>query len=120
MTAPKHTPGPWELETVDPGAEWHIHAPTIGFADGRWDSMAIIYGDDDVWEEGKRAEGHANAYLIASAPDLLAALTALVGVIDDSSGVIDYRGNGNFAPWSELPAMAQAQQAIAKATGGEG
>lgn len=108
MTAPKHTPGPWELTTVEPGAEWHVSAPDMRCRAGSWTSLAVVYGQEDEWEEDMREEGRANSRLVAAAPDLLAAL----------QGFLDY--HSGHAPDPEITArVVDAEKAIAKATGGE-
>lgn len=63
-----HTPGPWRVEhAVD--HEWDISAPT-------WMSLAVVFGNEDE-EPRLESEGHANARLIAAAPELLEALLKL-------------------------------------------
>lgn len=58
----KHTPGPWQQAAF-----------TIQHSNGGEIATVTAFGDDDN-------EAHANAALIAAAPELLAALKA---VIDD-------------------------------------
>ena len=94
-----HTPGPW---TVDPktlavyAPDRHGHAAAVRVAEcGRTLLPAV--------------EIAANAALVAAAPDLLAALQALLPHVpghltEDLSG----------RPW-----LAQARTAIARATGGQ-
>jgi len=66
----KHTPGPWrcddevEMDDVKPRSSF-----SVGFAAGSW---------ADLTYSQKRDAWAANAALIAAAPDLLAALKALV------------------------------------------
>ena len=88
-----HTPGPWRLErSVE---EW-IEAPECG------DDADIVC--EAPWEgEASRKRWPANACLIAAAPDMLAALRAIVGAAE--------------AGFPEALQMARA--AIAKATGKE-
>ena len=95
-----HTPGPW---TVDPktlavyAPDRHGHAAAVRVAEcGRTLLPA--------------AEIAANAALVAAAPDLLAALQALVGEAD--LGEVDH-DDGTRA------LLAQARTAIARATGGQ-
>jgi hypothetical protein len=89
----KHTPGPWELEIIT-GA--YVTADGTHIADVHHGRTATA-----------KAEGHANARLIAAAPELLEALCL----------AHDYlAGNG----WDDDPRLDTIRAAIAKATGGEG
>jgi hypothetical protein len=92
----KHTPGPWEAENESVSA---------GF-----DMVADVFG-------ATTEQRDANARLIAAAPDLLAALKALVG--NDSVRYLDDEGpRGEGWQSNELAAaIAAADAAIAKAEG---
>jgi hypothetical protein len=71
-----HTPGPWRVD----GQEL-----ISGLSDSRPLLHAVIRSTDERWTslvETECAEGHANARLIASAPDLLAALERLRDELD--------------------------------------
>lgn len=60
----KHTPGPWRI----------VNSP-------RTSSLEVYAGDRaicELWRRADRAAEHATAKLIAAAPDLLAALHAVV------------------------------------------
>lgn len=89
MTKPKHTPGPWRVTLPD---------------------ECIVTNDDghevadcSMWYEDLPAVCAANARLIAAAPDMLAALKAIIDA--------DERGQGvRFAE-----AMEAAERAIGKA-----
>jgi len=102
-----HTKGPW---AVDLGYELYdgsIHPMIIFTDDGRGNGVEIP-SRDDYEREWRNTEAHANARLIAAAPDLLEALEAViaahdVGVLDDPIG------------WSAADTAARA--AIAKAKG---
>ena len=112
-----YTPGPWIIDHQrigPPGEPVALlcdvaapHAATVVDWPRGDDSGTAISIDD--------AENEANARLIASAPTLLAALTALVESIENVNfGVHDDDGRTYDAiPW------AQAEAAIAKATGQE-
>jgi hypothetical protein len=67
----KHTPGPWKITKLDKGLRFEIHNP-----------------DTDYWiaqvQNPKPINGQANASLIAAAPDMLEALTEMVGWFDSS------------------------------------
>lgn len=86
----KHTPGPWELEIIT--SAYVTACDGTHIADVHHGSTATA-----------KAEGSANARLIAAAPELLEALEFVIrGVPDTWEGV------------------QKARAAIAKATGGEG
>ena len=103
----KHTPGPW-LSRTTPTSAGLCHI--VSAADWRG---AFIYGDriregvDDALP--KAQELAANARLIAAAPDLLEALQVMVR---------DYTASHADDGSLEMqPAILQASQAIARATG---
>ena len=85
------TPGPWHVSADQP----------IVF-----DANKHVVADCYEHEHSLFAERYANARLVAAAPDLLAACTALVR---------DNDGPGEFGE-----ALEFARAAIAKATGGQG
>lgn len=96
----KHTPGPWSVQV----REYSFRVV---------DSRALLFDNSrlcDVvhWSSSNRGpnrqEAHANASLFAAAPDLLAALQAIM------AGV---------AGCQREPHWEAARAAIAKATGGE-
>ena len=101
-----HTPGPWRIYIDDCGDEFSGYPSIVS------DELdcAIVHraGFKQRWwgfERGDR-EMHANARLIASAPDLLAALKLLVADVAD------------YEPWQRpCYAVDQANSAIAKAEG---
>ena len=70
----KHTPAPWQLSTI------------VGWLDGE-DCLMVGGGDDgsmivaDIRTDDPRYVVAANARLIAAAPDLLDALSAMVAVM---------------------------------------
>ena len=70
-----------------------------------------------VKTKGTVEESQANARLIAAAPDLLAALEALMGIVSDSHGVSGYHRNGDIAEWDEFDEINIAIAALAKAKG---
>lgn len=83
-----HTPGPWKLQKH-----------------GSMGQGVVMYFVNDTTSIGTSNE--ADAKLIASAPDLLDALTRIVAAMDDHNGD------------EIVPAVRAAKIAIAKATGGE-
>ena len=99
MSKTNHTPGPWYLRT-------NRHTDSQGNSWGWLDAappggqQRTIPGVNVTWTDGSITK--ANARLIAAAPDLLAALRAIMESSVDAEHV------------------AQAQAAIDKATGGEG
>ncbi len=98
-----HTPGPWHR---DDGADKEYG---VGYmiCDGPH-IIAKIAGMGYPLGKGGHPTSDANARLIAAAPDLLAALDALIGLRDKPHGFHDLE-------WYE-PAFDQARAAIAKAT----
>ena len=96
MSSPRqHTPGPWDVE---PKGSRH-------FVDGA-DGLTVAYIDRAGVRE--RAEIEANALLIASAPDLLAACMSALRALED-----------NLQPGPmDADAKAGLRAAIARATGG--
>jgi len=112
MNETRHTPGPWGVdrqEDLSPdgnGYIWAIKAKRKSEekdVNGGW----IHYVQNPAYANSK-----ANARLIAAAPSLLAALTALLESIENVNfGVHDDDGQTYDAiPW------AQAEAAIAKST----
>jgi hypothetical protein len=87
----QHTPGPWKFGSK---ADSNFYKRNISGVDGY--HVAAVSSRDDH-------EVDANARLIAAAPDLLEALQHLMVAHGEQ---LDY-------------AFQQAQEAIAKATGGE-
>lgn len=97
----KHTPGPWTLgDENNHGAEVEVGGTRISL--DRADPFTGTYVIS-------REELLANTRLVMSAPDLLAALEMLAGVVgeQDAGGVDD----------GSIYALAIAQDAIAKARG---
>lgn len=105
----KHTPGPWSLEDINsehlhdvvlvkeiPGAGWPVLVATV------------FFDEDRVGIPLEEATG--NAYLIASAPDLLAALEAIAGWASDE---------GPLAGSSPMQIAEYARTVVAKAKGGK-
>ena len=75
MSEAKHTPGPWEIIIDDDGNPLSgrpmvAAAPELDCAIVHWDGF-----QQQFWESARgKKEMHANARLIAAAPDLLEAL----------------------------------------------
>ena len=111
------TPGPWEVR-VDRIADIAVCAvthpkPTICLVTG---------GLDDRFEDGMYGPtSHANAHLIAAAPELLEALKAILAQFD--AGYFVRNTQGDDSPdWvikaaRSVRTLAAGVQAIAKATG---
>ena len=97
MESTKHTPGPWRISEYDNGY-------LIGAYDG---SIALTTGRAITIKKYKN-EREANARLIAAAPELLEALSAVTNNYIDT-----YGDEGNDAPESIKVALAT----IAKAEG---
>lgn len=103
MTAEtKHTPGPWLAEVSAAKVAW------IQGSNGEWAALAC--GETD-------ASAAANARLIAAAPDMLEALTALVerdARVDGGTLLLPIGNHG-----TAVAVLNRARAAIAKATGGD-
>lgn len=102
MSAIKHTPGPWTLESRG------------------WDNQ-LIYGQDERVPDGRRFiadvslmfdGAEANARLIAAAPDLLEQLRVTVMYLQSACTVM-----GKESRQMALEIVDEARSAIAKATG---
>ena len=106
MTQGKHTPGPWVVVIDDDGN------PLSGrpgvFSSEELD-CGIVHWDGFVQPYWRSARGdkeiHANARLIAAAPDMLEALQALVSANNSTDGM------------AMRKAWDKADAAIARATG---
>lgn len=98
MSETKHTPGPWRIK--DDGE-------TSKIADAANNTIASL---SYVHLYGRRtaAEVNANMHLIAAAPDMLEALTALLMRLDDNPELSDLIGQIE---------IERARAAIAKAEG---
>ena len=124
MTEQKHTPGPWEFREFAADEAQIADMIRLGLKPVRQlmnDGGAIVMGPDarvavvDCQTSYKRGQGHAteceerdaNARLIASAPDLLEALKAVLKEYSQFSG---YYENEDRA------AIKSARAAIEKAT----
>lgn len=94
----RHTPGPWKAGSAS------VSAPET---EDRLGLSVRIHG-------GNGADNRANARLIAAAPDLLAALEALLPMVAEWHAEFP-RHIGDKEP----PAIQAARAAIAKATGFE-
>jgi len=97
----EHTPGPWEYWAEKIPIEAHDDLQVFQIDSGRW--IADVGPDCDP-------QRHANAHLIAAAPDLLAALRLVISTDPDPDP------DGMFSPAYE-GAIQQARAAIAKAKG---
>ena len=100
----QHTPGPWDVE---PKGSRH-------FVDGA-DGLTVAYLDRAGVRE--RAEIEANARLIASAPELLAALEAAAELAEGTVKLLRQLDMESGRIAAEC-VLRDARAAIAKATGG--
>lgn len=101
MTAEsKHTPGPWRNGSV------HIVADVESI--GKKTEVIVCH----VWNRGSDAQTAANARLIAAAPELLAALQAILH--PDNESIVYFVPSDSWAMKLRDDALA----AVAKATGG--
>jgi len=98
----KHTLGPWEIDEQ--------YVQQAGKADvGICDVLNMDEGGSKGWYRGPVTE--ANARLIAAAPDLLEALTALLPMVAEWHAEFPQHVGDK-----ETPAIQSARAAIAKAT----
>jgi hypothetical protein len=74
------TPGPWKVFRVESGPN---RGKLLGIGDAQAGGVTDAFGG--LWRSGKEMD--ANACLIAAAPDLLAALEALVRCFDIKDGI---------------------------------
>ena len=102
-THTQHAPGPW-LDSGHDGKRNVIVESKLG-------SVAA------VWDTGDAMQMRANARLIASAPDLLAALEDLLQerYVDGDESDQEFDAQGNWT--CNSPASIKARAAIAKAKG---
>ena len=115
MSAEKaaHTPGPWVAQASEHGEYPHVYRPERIDKDGLkyWDErICVVYPSDADDDRVHHPGASANARLIASAPELLAALQELLDEQNDAP--LERRRK----QWTE--ACARARRAIAQAEGG--
>lgn len=98
----KHTPGPWKIsyESIDP--EWAVVTGANGHIVANVNSES---GPDIYPMVSTKMPRDANALLIAAAPDMLAALKAILPLFQ-------------YLPSNESPEEEMVLNAIAKAEGG--
>ena len=102
----KHTPGPWR--SLNFGTEVRTEDMRTAVA-----SLGMGYDHEDG--DGRRT---ANARLIAAAPDLLAALRALVEVAEGYEKSDTEAAEDSGEEPYVAPRIKAARSAIARATGG--
>jgi hypothetical protein len=116
----KHTPGPWTVGNdfndgviVGPAIKWPWRGAKDSCQPVAQNIVALVRaGDHGSYAHYSEPMAQANKRLIASAPDLLAALREL-------ESLFDYRGDTRPYTWQErLPMLERARAAIAKAEGG--
>jgi hypothetical protein len=104
----KHTPGPWKVERGTEPSDFIVMEPT---GHTICEPNEPLYADHEQLDSRLRHitfdEALANAHLIAAAPELLEALTAMLDAYD-----IGQRASNDSA-------IGKARRAIRKATGRE-
>lgn len=103
----KHTPGPWEWDAGDAGAEFSAPYSTVSVDGGN-----IIIAEINHYIP----EGRANAQLISAAPELLEALEKIVKCERNRAKDLRHRKAWLPLKFSE-ERIADAEAAIAKAKG---
>lgn len=98
MSDPKHTPIPWRIDGSDVVSDHHTWCGLV----------AAVYPAGRPASDEADDELAANARLIASAPELLNALSDLSGLLDDGFRVEDI---------AVQRSLSEARDAIAKALG---
>lgn len=108
----KHTPGPWVFEpchTAEGARYYHVRAGPIGVADTyHCDPITVLGYGQFAGHIKARHSNPADAFLIAAAPDLLAACDLALARFDT-----EIRGGRPAQSWQEY--VAQLRAAIAKA-----
>ena len=116
-----HTPGPWKVVRIDGELIGSIYSKKIRICSGICDDMKL------------EKEAEANAYLIASAPDmrdeidrlkaekaeLLVVLKEIASVISGSGGVAGWHKKGVIAFWDEFECVKKIKDIIEGARGEE-
>lgn len=113
MSAAKHTPGPWALETLRTSCGiCHKVGPFPGRRENDEPRHACLYADYPSKHNQADAELEANARLIAAAPDLLDALETIIQWNRDHAEA-QYGDPNKCETWA---CVVKARAAIAKAT----
>ncbi len=98
MSAPKHTPGPWQTDDREPGDQFR-HVLDCG---GHRAFLAKLPLEEVYEDKSFRDEQEANARLIAAAPELLAELRAAHQIINHAYIVMSKK---QIDMWRELNAL---------------
>lgn len=113
----KFTPGPWDHDSgmYGNGKQYHsIYAP----------ADAVVIAEFNAMPEFNPEQGEANANLIAAAPEMYAALSTIMELIDTGRLVRDISDDLNpgwaIKQMDLVLKLKNAQTALAKAEGKEG
>jgi hypothetical protein len=106
MNESKHTPGPWDWEAL--GQNGHNGLFNLYIVDSTRRKIGTMYGKGD--------EREANARLIATAPDMLAALRANLAFAEHELELREPSADPDYIKYAK-EAVETARAAIAKATG---
>jgi hypothetical protein len=109
-----HTRGPWEWQGVVEEGDERGCAFVVGSNLGGLVGAAMCWPTE--YDSGDFSRVEANARLIAAAPELLTALSALI-VVADRYDFRHRRADGGYSSLGDTPAVAAARAAVAKATG---
>ena len=105
----QHTPGPWTVRISQNGS---MRGYSIEHQDETLRSIVARNWEHELCEE--HGNSLPNARLIASAPDLLAALEKALASLEGQAELLRHCG----AAYGIGATLAQARAAIARATGG--
>jgi len=105
----EHTPGPWTVESYDDNDRLNGWAYLIREVEAEYE--AAHRSDDDDLMDAANAHHAANLALISAAPDLLAALEAVLGMNMPPAG------QPGHIDWMQAAVMAQRAVARARSIG---
>jgi hypothetical protein len=119
MSEPAFTPGPWHfLEAHNHDDEWSKDHPLTICDEKNSEDLANVFSADDSTVSVSRKEAIANAFLIASSPDLYAVAKAADEFV---SAILEKRGEMNDAAYpaglQALPLLKQIRAALGKVEG---
>jgi hypothetical protein len=112
VSAPAFTPGPWRIAKRGEDEAFYVVE-----RDEPNEPSRHAYRVAHVLDYNELQQNAANACLIAAAPDLYAALAALLPAVDDE--IEQRKFSGNDEDWSGLERLSSAAHAALAAAKGE-